>query len=194
MQSTAQLQGTLLTFDEFLTFVDRDGKGSKWQLLNGRPVMMTGGTWRHSLIVGNVYRAMWPLARRRGCETHVSEMLVAGPGEQHFAAAPDVFVRCGPMSPLSRRVNDPVLVVEVLSPSTMASDRGYKFTHYTTIPSLQQILFVYADEMRVESWTRSEPEWLLEVVERADGSVRLPPLEEQVALATIYADTEIPSA
>jgi Uma2 family endonuclease len=191
MPSTAELQNTSLTFDEFLAFLDRHGQGRKWQLFDGKPVMMIGGTRRHSLISGNVYVALRPMARRRGCEAHINEMLVAGPGEERFATAPDVFVRCGPMSPLSRRVNDPVLVVEVLSPSTMADDRGYKFTRYTTIPSLEQILFVYADELRIENWTRGEPEWTLEVVERADASVQLPSLDDKLALAAIYADTEI---
>src|SRR5262249_26443012 len=155
-------------------FLDRRDPSENWALFEGRPVMMTGGTHRHSLIIGNVYRAVWPLARRIGCEAHASDLLITSPNEQQFAAAPDVFVRRGPVQPTSRLVDDPILVIEVLSPSTMASDRGYKFNCYTTIPSLQQILFVYADEARVESWTRAEPEWRLEIISTDRREVNLP--------------------
>jgi hypothetical protein len=68
----------------------------------------------------------------------------------------------------------------------MAFDRGYKFTQYTTIPSLSQILFVYPDEKRVESWTRSEPEWTLQTIQGQDASVPIPSLDDTLLLSIIY--------
>jgi Uma2 family endonuclease len=177
-----------LTVDEFIDFLDRRGKsGERWELLGGSPVMMVGGTVGHSLVTANVFRALVDIARRRGCQTHSNDLLVSSPADQNFAAAPDVFVRCGPIHRNLRKVSDPILIVEVLSASTMAGDRGYKFTRYVTIPSLQQILFVYPEETRVESWLRGEPEWLLEVVQDMNAAVRVPPLDDVLPLAAIYA-------
>lgn len=185
MSSTAEFHDTM-TVEDFLAFLERDDSRRKWQLLAGAPVMMINVTRRHSLITGNVFSALRVAARRRGCEAHTSDMLITSPNDSHFAAVPDVFVRCGPTSELSRKIDDPVLVVEVLSPSTMTGDRGYKFERYATIPSLGQVLFIYQNEIRVESWLRGDPEWSLTPVLHLDGSVQIPSLDESLALATIY--------
>jgi Uma2 family endonuclease len=186
MPSTAELQRGTLTVDEFLAFLDKREADDNWLLLDGTPVMMVGGSREHSLIAGNIFVALRSAARRNGAEAHVFDMLVANPNDPLFAAAPDVFVRRGPAEPLLRKVYDPILVVEVLSPSTMAIDRGYKFTSYSAIPSLQQILFVYQDAPRVECWMRGEPEWTLEIAQGADGFVDLPILGDRLPLAAIY--------
>ena len=188
MSSTAESVHPPLTVDEFLAFLDRQGGDNKYQLLDGVPVAMINVTRRHSLIAGDIFAALRGIARRRGCEAHVSDMLVTNPSDPLFAAVPDVFVRCGPASPTTRRIDDVALVVEVLSPSTMADDRGYKFKRYATIPSLLQILFVYQDEARVESWTRDGSEWVLQTVSGEDA-IPLPALDASLPLAQVYEHT-----
>jgi Uma2 family endonuclease len=186
MATAAELQRDTLTVDEFLAFLDKRETNDNWLLLDGTPVMMVGGSREHSLIAGNIFVALHAIAKGQGAEAHVFDMLVADPNDPLFAAAPDVFVRRGPAEPLLRKVYDPILVVEVLSPSTMAIDRGYKFTRYSAIPSLRQILFVYQDTPRVECWQRGEPEWTLDIAQGADASVDLQGLGERLPLATIY--------
>ena len=186
MPTAAELRRGTLTVDEFLAFLDKRGASDNWLLLDGTPVMMVGGSREHSLIAGNIFVALHPIAKRNGAEAHVFDMLVADPNDPLFAAAPDVFVRRGPAEPALRKIYDPILVVEVLSPSTMAIDRGYKFTRYSAIPSLQQILFVYQDAPRVECWLRSEPEWTLDIAQGGDASVDLPALGSKLSLASIY--------
>jgi Uma2 family endonuclease len=186
MPSTAELQRDTLTVDEFLAFLDKREANDNWLLLDGTLVMMVGGSREHSLIAGNIFVALHAIAKRNGAEAHVFDMLVADANDPLFAAAPDVFVRRGPAEPALRKVYDPMLVVEVLSPSTMAIDRGYKFTRYSAIPSLQQILFVYQDAPRVECWMRGEPEWTLEIAQGSDTSVDLPGFGSHLPLATIY--------
>lgn len=143
-------------------------------------------TRRHSLIAGNVYRRVWPLARQRGCEAHIADMFVVNPSDDHFMAVSDVFVRCGPASETTRKIDDAVIVVEVLSPSTMADDRGYKFKQYARTPSVQQILFVYQDEPRIESWTRQGSEWMLTTLNGKSGTVALPPLDGEMSVTDVY--------
>ena len=87
----------------------------------------------------------------------------------------------------TRKVDDPVHVVEVMSPSTMADDRGYKFTRYVTIPALRRTLFVYPEEARVESWTRGEQEWALEVIQGLDAAVPILSLGEASPTVILYA-------
>jgi Uma2 family endonuclease len=186
MAPTAQLQRGTLTVDEFLGFLDKRGTNDNWILLDGTPVMMVGGSREHSLIAGNLFVALRTVAKQHGAEAHVFDMLVTNPNDPSFAAAPDVFVRRGPAEPAVRKVHDPILVVEVLSPSTMAIDRGYKFTRYSAIPGLQQILFVYQDTPRVESWISGEPEWALEIAQGIDASVNLRPFGNALSLVTIY--------
>jgi len=67
----------------------------------------------------------------------------------HAAFEPDVVIRCGPTNPRSRAATDPVVVFEVLSPSTMRYDRGTKLERYREIASLKQIVLVYQDSI----WT-----------------------------------------
>lgn len=189
MSSTAEATHDPLTVDDFLAFLDREASDKKYQLLDGVPVAMINVTRRHSLISGNIYVALRRLARQRGCEAHISDMFVTSPSDPLFAAVPDVFVRCGPASLTTRRIDDAILVVEVLSPSTMADDRGYKFKRYGTIPTLQQILFVYQGERRVESWTRDGLEWTLQTIDAADASIPLLPLQDNMLLSEVYEGT-----
>ncbi len=86
---------------------------------------------------------------------------------------------------------DPVLVAEILSPSTMNNDRGRKLDFYTTIASLETILIVYQDEVRVEAWRRINNEWSRDVRrDRTDsievgrfGSIGVADIYEGVPLA-----------
>jgi Uma2 family endonuclease len=186
MPSTAELEHGTLTVEDFIAFLDKRGTGENWLLLDGTPVMIVGGSREHSLIAGNIFAALRAVAKQQGAEAHVFDMLVSNPDDPLFAAAPDVFVRRGPAQRAQRKIHDPILVVEVLSPSTMAIDRGYKFTRYSAIPSLQQILFVYQDEPRVESWTRGEPVWALKIAQGADSSVDLEDFGSSLPLSTVY--------
>jgi len=186
MGSPADLATPPMPIEAFLSFLDGLGDGQRYELFDGAPVMMTGGTVRHFRLAGNLYSALQRVASARGCEALAGGMLVKNPADDYFVAAPDVLVRCGPISPSQRLVRDPLIIVEVLSPSTMADDRGYKFKKYMEIASVAQILFVYQDEVRVESWTRDEPEWTLEVATSREAKLALAGFEGGLALADIY--------
>lgn len=188
MGSPADLATPPMPVDVFLAFLDGLSDDRRYELFDGAPVMMTGGTVRHFRLAGNIYSALSGIARRRGCEALAGGMLVKNPADDYFAAAPDILVRCGPISPSQRLVRDPVIVVEVLSPSTMADDRGYKFKKYMEIASVTQILFVYQDEIRVESWTRAAPEWALEVAANRADRIGLRGLDDALSLADVYPE------
>jgi len=87
-----------------------------------------------------------------GCRTFAGGMLVRKPDQDDMATAPDVVVRCGPPLGSLRFIEDPVVVVEVLSPSTMDEDRGSKLMFYKSLPTLRHVALVYQDEWRIEAW------------------------------------------
>lgn len=145
---------------------------SAWELIDGHPVMRVGVTRAHSMITLNIAAAaLHPVARRRGCETHATDFFTSGGPVSGFLAARDVFVRCGPLDDHARLAEDPLIVVEVLSPSTIRHDRVRKFERYTAIPSLRQIVLVYQDEIRVESFVHSGADWSMVVFKALDASL-----------------------
>jgi Uma2 family endonuclease len=172
-----------MTVDEFLRFIDSkpERENQKWELHDGAPVMMVGGTAAHAIIAGNIDRALFPQARERGCE--VMRGFLASAGDRS-AFEPDVVVRCGPMNPQNRYAADPVVVFEVLSPSTMRYDRGIKLEGYRGIPSLRQIVFIYQDSIRLESWSRDGGDWAEEpvILLSIDEALPIPALATELPL------------
>jgi Uma2 family endonuclease len=177
----------LMTVDDFLRFIDGkpERENQKWELHDGAPVMMVGGTAAHAMIAGNIDRALFPRARERGCE--VMRGFLAQASDRSLFE-PDVVIRCGPTGPRSRYAADPVVVFEVLSPSTMRYDRGIKLEGYRRIPTLRQIVLVYQDSVRIESWSREGEEWAEEpvVLLSVDQTLAIPALATELSLALVY--------
>jgi len=193
MPNSAVQQTTPMTVDDFLSFLDGEPEreNQKWELHDGVPKLMTGGTAAHAMIAGNIDRALFGQARDRGCESLRGFLAQAS---DHAAFEPDVVIRCGPTNPRSRAATDPVIVFEVLSPSTMRYDRGIKLERYREIPSLKKIVLVYQDSIRVEAWTREGEDWAEEpiVLLSLSETLLIPALQTELPLSTIYdrvADT-----
>jgi Uma2 family endonuclease len=164
---------------------------------NGEMFAMAGGTNNHALLIGATYAAIRPVARARGCRVYVSEMrLRVQSGRLH--AYPDVMVICGNPVFIDTRddtVTNPVLIVEVLSKSTEALDRGLKSTQYRTIETLREYVIVSQWEPRVEVFRRrSAQEWLMTEYAGLDAVCALESLECQIPLAAIFEDVEFAAA
>jgi Uma2 family endonuclease len=181
MYDVAARRAEPMTVEAFLEFCDTLPEGERWELIDGAPVMMTGGTAAHSLIP--LSSATWSAALIQphgdGAAAWISDT---------NAFEPDLVVRCGPIERRSRYATDPVIVVEVLSRSTMRRDRGLKFEPYRQLPSVEQIVFVYQDSVRVESWLREQSEWLAEPVLllRSEDKLTFPALGVSLAVTEIY--------
>jgi Uma2 family endonuclease len=104
---------------------------------------------------------------------------------------PDVTVACGELEFEDANVDillNPTLIVEVLSPSTEAHDRGTKFAHYQTIPSLKEYVLVAQDQPRIEHFVRRENgHWDYSDVSGLEGVMRLPSIGCDLQLAEVYA-------
>jgi Uma2 family endonuclease len=88
---------------------------------------------------------------------------------------------------------DPVLIAEVLSPSTMDNDRGRKLAFYKSIATLRTLLIVYQDEVRVEAWERDGDAWSFRVLKGLSETLPIPTLATELSVKDVYADVPFES-
>lgn len=160
---------------------------------DGEIVALAGGTARHAyltLAAGSELRA---LVRGRDCRTFSPDLKVWVAATSR-AFYPDVTLICGaPEHPDGDPtvVTNPSLVVEVLSPSTHAIDRGEKFLHYQQIPSLRTYVLVASDPDRLEVFTRDGDGWFLRVW-RLDEVAELPALGVSIPVRAVFDGAPAP--
>src|SRR4051794_30261573 len=174
---------------EYLAYADAHPR-QRFELLAGVAVAMAPASRRHQIITGNIDRGLALQVRDRGCET-LRDFGLAASEEADFMPQPDVMVRCGPLDGLKRWASDAVVVVEVLSPSTMADDRGYKFQQYLGLSALRHIALVYQDECRIEHWSRgADGVWseAPQVLSRMEEALAFSSVGASLPLAAIYGD------
>ena len=186
---------TLLTPEEYLEIERRAERKSEY--FEGEMFAMAGASYAHVVIVDNLNYELKLRLKAGPCRVHSSDLRlrVAPNGLYTY---PDVMVICGgPEFADDRRdtVVNPFLIVEVLSESTQAYDRGKKFDQYRTLPSLREYLLVSQDAPRIEQWTRQpDDNWLMAETSGMDASIRLASIDCVLPLAGIYDQIEWPSA
>ncbi len=162
---------------------------SRSEYLEGEVIGMTGASRRHSLITLNVGGELSRQLEDRPCEVHVNDLrlLVAA---SHLYTYPDVIVVCGDPKLTDQyqdTLTNPTVLIEVLSPSIEAYDRGTKFGYYRTLESLREYLLVAQDLPQVEQYIRqSTGQWLYSATSDLAASVVLPSIECQLPLERIY--------
>jgi Uma2 family endonuclease len=147
-------QPTKMTIEEYLPWeLNQD---IRYEYINGEVFAMTGGTIPHNDITLNLYTFLHPHLRPRACRINVSDVKVQiSPNGPYFY--PDLIVSCHPEDINARKfIQNPKLIVEVLSPGTSGKDRGEKFRYYLTIPSLQEYILIDSEKISVERYCRGE--------------------------------------
>lgn len=136
------------TVEQFLEW--ERAQEDRWEYAGGLARMMVGGSHDHSTIQGNLFswlhRGLAGTPCRPFFETKVRS--------QYSLMYPDVVVTCSPVPPKDDVLPAPVVVVEVLSPSTQALDRGVKAEVYRSIDSLQHLVLVSQDGCEIDMYTR----------------------------------------
>ena len=166
----------------------------KSEYFDGEIFAMTGASESHNLIVINTIRELSIQLKKRPCKVYANDMRVKVSPTGLFTY-PDVMVVCGQAqfddSHLDTLLN-PTLIVEVLSDSTEAYDRGRKFEHYRHLDSLVEYVLIAQHRPHVESFRRQlDQQWLLTECNGLDGTLRLQSIDCDLALAEIYAKTEV---
>ncbi len=160
----------------------------RWEYVNGKIRQMSGGTTDHGDISSNLVRVLGNALVPRGCHVYGSDVKIhTGDGINIF---PDISVICEPNHYyLGKKdvVLNPILIVEVLSPSTESYDRNEKFGHYRSIETLTDYLLVEQDQAQVMLYTRRTDYWEMRVITGLNGSIFLPSVDVTLALADVYA-------
>lgn len=160
----------------------------KSEFVNGMIVGLAGATRQHNLIAGNVFGEVRAQLRGRTCEVYMSDIRVKVDPTGLYTY-PDVVVACGDIRFEDEHVDtllNPTLIVEVLSPSTEAYDRGEKFAHYRRLETLQEYVLVSQDKVRIESYVRQGAQWLLSEASGGDEMVRLESIGCGLVLRDVY--------
>ena len=131
MTFSSQTIGSL-EFDAFIAAYGE--KDVRYEMYDGDVFSMSGGSENHSLITVSALIALRLRARPRGCQTHGPDLYVRSEADNRSAMSPDVYVRCGPPIPSGQYyANDPLVIVDVLSPSTVFNT-SFCYIKTSTVP------------------------------------------------------------
>lgn len=165
----------------------------KHEYREGFVYAMAGTSGLHDFILVNLHRAFLLRLVKGPCRLHTSEMKVRIRTDRGFRAYyPDCQIVCSPLKPKSPYIDDPVVVVEVLSKSTKRVDEGEKREGYLNLPSLAAYLLVDTEQSRITVWRRKGSEFEAELYEDAAAVIPLPEIGVELPLAEVYADVEWP--
>jgi Uma2 family endonuclease len=160
----------------------------RYQLLDGEVRLMAGGSRAHDLVAVNLLPALRSAMRRAACDVHGSNLKLVSP--VGMVTYPDLFVRCGGLADEATECADPVVVIEVLSPSTRGEDLVRKRWGYQAMPSLAHLVYVDATQVKIEVATRdADGSWRSLFLDRMDQPVRLEAIDAEVGIADVYAGT-----
>jgi Uma2 family endonuclease len=189
---TQAAEQILVTEDEYLEHELRSER--KHELIHGVIVAMAGASPAHNAIACNVASALRNLLEARRCLVFSSDQRIHIPATSLFTY-PDVTIACDELRfhPKNRdTLLNPRVIVEVLSESTEAYDRGAKFAHYRTIPSLLEYVLVSQDEHRIEHYRRLDTgQWVLTAYEGDAAGVAFPTLGCELPVAEVYAKLDL---
>jgi Uma2 family endonuclease len=178
-----------LTEEEYLR-IERAAE-FKSEYYDGQMYAMSGGSYAHGKIIPNLASALIQRLGGKGCSVTTTEVRVRV-SPRGFYTYPDIAVVCGAPKFADDQTDtllNPTLLVEVLSPSTEAHDRGFKFAQYRQLESLREYALVSQTEPRVEIFRRQPSgEWLLSEATGLHATCRFDSAGCEVPLAEIYYD------
>lgn len=149
---------------------------------------MTGASRKHNLVAGNIYRELSLQLKNRPCEAYINDMRVKTLESQSYHY-PDITVVCGTPqfedAQLDTLIN-PTILIEVLSPSTEAYDRGGKFALYRKITSLREYLIVKQDLASIERYVRQGEVWILSEAVGIEAIISIESIDCMLNLREVY--------
>ena len=173
-----------MSFEAYLALIERDTEHA-YEYLDGRVYMMTGGNPDHAIIGSNLNALLQTSLRSRRCIVYNSDVYVQL--SEHYRVCPDVTVSCDPRDRGAQDViRHPLVVAEVLSPTTEALDRGQKSLQYRLSPSIQEYLLISSEFPLVEVFRREKQGfWSLYTLGLSD-TIELNSLGLRFSVADVY--------
>ncbi len=180
-------QNSYLTIKEYLQLeTDSD---IKHEYIDGEVYAMAGATDTHVTIAGNIFALLLSHLRGSGCRVYISDMKVKIEAKNCFYY-PDILVTCEEKDKENSTFKKfPSLIIEVLSDSTEAFDRGDKFADYQSLPSLQEYVLVNPKKARIECFRRTEGGlWLLQFYELKNEQFELASVDFAGKISDVYEE------
>jgi Uma2 family endonuclease len=166
------------------------------EFLDGEMFAMSGGSMEHASIQTNILVELSLALRGTPCRAFGPDLRIKVSSRMY--TYPDVSVVCGkPLLADEHEDNllNPVVIVEVLSPSTEKYDRGLKFQQHRTIASLRDYILIDQGQMRIEQYTRQPDDtWSLRDYQRPEQELKIDSIGASIPLQRIYDRVELPAA
>ena len=175
-------------------YLEMDRKADhRSEYVNGEILAMAGASRVRNRITLNVGAALTALLRGSSCEPFTSDLRVKSPATGSFLF-PDVVVGCAPLEFEDNSLDillNPTVIMEVLSPTTAADDRSWKFAHYRRLQTLTDYVMLSQFQPFLEHYTRQENgHWVLTEVAGLDAMLRLPSIGCDLPLSAVYERVE----
>ena len=166
----------------------------KSEYIHGEILAMSGASRAHNIITVDMTTELNLQLRPRGCEIYSGDMRVrtSRTGSYFY---PDIVVVCDKPrfeDNVFDTLLNPILVVEVLSPSTEAYDRGEKFAHYQELASLQEYILVSQDKIQVDHYRLMKMQWVRQTFHAPEDMLLLNSIECKLPLQDIYTRVTFP--
>ena len=177
-----------MSLEEFLAW--EASETTKHEFVDGRLYAMAGASRAHGTIALNLAALVRPAIRKTGCRAYIADMKVVPPAHRSVRY-PDLVLTCDERDLADEQITRyPKLIVEVLSRSTAAVDRGEKFEEYRRIPTLEEYAVVDSTQVQVEMWRRRGDGWAFR--EYGPGATfRFESIPLDVNVNDLYEDIEL---
>ena len=186
----ASLPQTRYTPEQYLELDRKADHRSEY--VNGEVLAMAGASRVHNRITLNIGAALTAQLRGSSCEPFTSDLRVKSLATGSFLF-PDVVVGCEPLEFEDNSLDillNPTVIMEVLSPTTAADDRSWKFAHYRRLETLTDYVMLSQYQPFVEHYTRQGDQWVLTELTGLEAVLRLPSLGCDLPLSAIYERVE----
>ena len=180
-----------MSVEEYLE-LDRKSLDARYEYIDGIVTMLAGGTTNHSRISVNITSLLQSALRGSSCEVFNSDLRVSISNTRYLL--PDASVSCDPEDLTGENdiIYFPRVIVEVLSPSTEATDRGKKFRYYQSCPSIQEYVLISTQEQAVDVYRRASGNlWTLHPF-GPDDEVVLKSINVSIPLEALYENVILP--
>jgi Uma2 family endonuclease len=170
-----------------------DGTDTRYELIDGVPVAMAPPAEAHRILAMRLGSRIDAALQNRRPRNAQIEPGVVRPDRADSYYVPDIAVTCEPNEPGRQAMVAPILIVEILSPSTERRDRRLKLPTYQRIESVREILLIDADSHHAELYRRENDRWGIELVRGAGARLSLASVELGVQMSELYERIALPT-
>jgi Uma2 family endonuclease len=187
-RAMAQRKSSVMSVEDYL-ILNRNSKDIRYEYLDGEIRMLAGGSPDHSIIIANLTAAIKGSLKGSQCRVYNSDVQLRLSEKRYVF--PNVTISCDERDRNQKEtIRHPRVVVEVLSPTTEATDRGKKAAYYRACPTIQEYMMVDSEEVFVEVHRREEERWTINTFEPGD-TITLESLGIRFPIEDAYEGTSL---